>query len=107
MKRTPLKRMSEKRRVEYQERAAAMRVVRARSGGRCEAAALIARVDPVAASKCLGYATDGHEKLKRSRGGSISDPANIAHVCRACHEWTEAEPARATEVGLLVSGMGR
>lgn len=97
-----LRRVSDKRAAENRARATAMRIVAKRSGGRCEARALIVQVDPAAASACTGRATDGHEKLKRSRGGSITDPRNIAHCCRSCHEWTEEFPELATEVGLLV-----
>lgn len=114
MKRTPLKRtaglkrsgsisqISKKRVEQNKERRQAMKVVEARSGGKCEGRALIANVDPIAASNCLGVATDGHELRKRSRLGSITDPANIKHLCRSCHSWTESEPRKATEVGLLI-----
>lgn len=98
----PLRKVSDKRAAENKARASAMAVVARRSGGRCEAAAMIVTVDPVAASRCKVKAVDGHEKLKRSRGGSITDPRNIVHCCRSCHTWTEAEVALATECGLLV-----
>jgi hypothetical protein len=100
-RRTPLKLVSEKRRTENSRREVAKRIVAKRSGGLCEAAALIATVDPVSASQCRKKAVDFHEKLKRSRGGAIDDPANIVHCCRPCHDFTEAEPALATECGLL------
>lgn len=102
-RKSQLKRVSDKRRIENAERERTRRIVTKRSGGVCEGRALIATVDPVAASACKKRADDMHEKRKRSRGGSITDPSNIAHLCRSCHEWTEAEPALATQVGLLVS----
>lgn len=45
---------------------------------------------------------DAHELLKRSRGGSITDPANIVLLCRTCHEWTESEPLQALAEGWLL-----
>ena len=48
---------------------------------------------------CQGArAVDVHERLKRSRGGDITDPdqAHMVTACRACHEMTEREPAEAT-----------
>lgn len=47
---------------------------------------------------CRGAkAVDVHERLKRSRGGNILDPAqaHMVTTCRACHEMTESEPAEA------------
>lgn len=76
--------------------------VLARSGGRCEGFEMVASVDVEAASYCLGWGTDLHEKKKRSRNGSLTDPENILFLCRRCHEFTETEPAKATEAGLLV-----
>jgi hypothetical protein len=54
---------------------------------------------------CRGArAVDVHERIKRSRGGSITDPdqAHMVTLCRACHEMTEAEPAEATRRRLLL-----
>jgi len=54
---------------------------------------------------CRGAkAVDVHERLKRSRGGRITDPvqAHMMTVCRACHEMTEAEPTEATRRRLLL-----
>lgn len=47
---------------------------------------------------------DVHERIKRSRGGSILDPvqAHMITVCRACHEMTESHPAEATLRRLLL-----
>lgn len=42
-----------------------------------------------------------HEKLKRSRGGSITDDANVLALCRMHHEFTEAHPRLATIAGML------
>lgn len=44
----------------------------------------------------------GHEPQKRSRRGSIVDPANILLVCEPCNAWCERHVEAATEAGLLV-----
>lgn len=54
---------------------------------------------------CRGArAVDVHERLKRSRGGIITDErqAHMVTVCRPCHEMTEAEPTEATRRRLLL-----
>ena len=53
--------------------------------------------------KCTGNWTDMHEILKRSAGGSATDPNNILCICRECHQWIEANPAKAMELGLSES----
>lgn len=55
--------------------------------------------------RCRGArAVDVHERLKRSRGGDILDPvqAHMVTLCRACHTWTEEEPAQATRRRMLL-----
>lgn len=44
----------------------------------------------------------GHEPKKRSRRGSIVDPAGILMTCEPCNSWVEEWPAAATEAGLLI-----
>lgn len=59
---------------------------------------------------CRGArAVDVHERLKRSRGGKITDPdqAHMVTLCRACHELTESEPAEATRRALLLPSWHR
>lgn len=54
---------------------------------------------------CRGAkAVDVHERLKRSRGGKITDAAqaHMVTLCRACHEMTESEVAEATRRRLLL-----
>lgn len=54
---------------------------------------------------CQGArSVDIHERIKRSRGGSITDPvqAHMVALCRPCHEMTEAEPAEATRRRMLL-----
>lgn len=59
--------------------------------------------DPVCSRDgCNQPAWDCHEPLTRARGGSITDPANMAPLCRKCHdELTNGEPEWAYEQGLL------
>ena len=51
--------------------------------------------------RCQGRATDIHEPLMRSRGGSIVDPENTIAVCRRCHSWIHANPEASVAMGLL------
>lgn len=51
---------------------------------------------------CRGWADDAHELLSRARGGSITDPANIVPVSRACHSFITAHPDLAEAAGLAL-----
>lgn len=56
---------------------------------------------------CWRLADDVHEPLTRGRGGSITDPTNMAPLCRPHHtEITDTEPAWAYELGLLIHSWG-
>lgn len=90
MRKTRLKPMSTKRRRENRER---RKNLHAAYGERPYCQARIAGV-------CTGWATDGHELLLRSSGGSITDPANVMPVCRPCHRViTEMAADEAREKG--------
>lgn len=52
---------------------------------------------------CDRQATEVHEKLRRSAGGSITDDANVLAVCHWCHQWVHANPAMSLKKGWLVS----
>jgi hypothetical protein len=93
VKRTPLKRKTPLRAkiTEPSELRKAKKIVKERSGGRCEA-----RIPSV----CTGRATDAHHVKMRSRGGK-HDPGNLLDVCRHCHDWIDANPRSATQMGLL------
>ena len=43
---------------------------------------------------------DGHEIVKRSRGGSITDPSNITLLCQFHNGWVEDYPLTAMKLGL-------
>ncbi len=55
---------------------------------------------------CYGRASELHEPLRRSQGGSIVDPDNTVAICRRCHDWVHANPDDALRCGLLESGHG-
>ncbi len=49
---------------------------------------------------CTWMATEVHEIILRSRGGSIVDDENVASLCHWCHGWVTTEPRLATMAGL-------
>lgn len=96
---TGLNQVSAKRKAENQKRERAKQVVRERARGRCEALTLAGSVEPTM-RYCAGP-WDFHEVLTRARGGSISDPENILHVCRRHHDWITDHPQEAHDLGLV------
>lgn len=60
----------------------------------CAGAKLLPHID------CRG-ALDPHEPLTRARGGSITDPDNLAWICRAHHDHIHEHPDEGHRVGLL------
>jgi 5-methylcytosine-specific restriction endonuclease McrA len=52
-------------------------------------------------SRCgaTGVGLDAHEIRSRARGGSITDLANIALLCRPCHDHITTHPDQAAEEG--------
>lgn len=42
---------------------------------------------------------DAHELRSRARGGSITDPANVALLCRTCHDYITTHPVVAAAEG--------
>lgn len=78
-----------------------------RAGGRRDLVAELLATYPRCQVRwlCRGArAVDVHERLKRSRGGSILDPvqAHMVTACRACHDATERWPAEATARRMLL-----
>lgn len=55
---------------------------------------------------CPRLADDVHEIRTRARGGSISDAANLAPLCRICHDEATNEAPWAYEQGLLAHSWG-
>lgn len=55
-------------------------------------------LDPASPPHAAG---EVHEVLRRSQGGSITDPSNCLATCRRGHRLIHDYPARAYELGLL------
>lgn len=91
MKRTELRRVSRRRRKADRERAKLRAVLLEERGAWCQARLL----------HCDGPWTDLHEIKLRSRGGSITDPANILCVCRSCHTFITDHPKWALKRGFV------
>lgn len=90
---TELRAQSKKRKAENRER---RKVAHATFG-----------TDPVCARPgCSRWADDCHEPLTRARGGSITDPENMAPLCRSCHDELNDEPQWAYDIGLLKHSWG-
>ena len=91
-RRRAMRRVSAKRARMMEVRASVVLDLMLDRGPDCEA-----RVDGV----CSDQATDAHELLRRSQGGSPIEPKNIILVCRSCHRWIHDHPAAAVKAGLL------
>lgn len=48
-------------------------------------------------------ASEIHHRKRRSQGGPDT-PANLAALCKTCHDHAHAHPTWAMDVGLIVSG---
>lgn len=104
MKRSPIKSMSANRRRENRQRREAM-VAAFGTHPRCALCAPLQAHGVV--TGCDGWATDADEILRRSAGGSITDPANVRPVGRACHRWATEHPAEMRAWGLELHAWGR
>lgn len=74
-------------------------VLLARSAGWCE----------MRLTGCLGRGSEAAHRLARKAGGrkragrAANDrPSNALWSCRACHAWSEAQPASSYELGLML-----
>ncbi len=85
-----LRAVSVKRQTVNRERRKVIETLLAERGPVCEA-----RLDG-----CDGWAVDCHELLRRSQGGSLTDPANLLLLCRTHHDWITTHPAEAVALGL-------
>lgn len=91
VRRTPLRAVAGRQSVRPPATAAerlGRRVVRARSGGLCEACG-------------MRRAVEWHHRRNRSQQGTW-DPANGLHVCRQCHAWITNNPYGARAHGWSV-----
>ena len=103
MKRTRIKPMSAKRRRENVERRKVMHATYGQNPP-CMLCGPLRAFGVV--TGCDGRAPDADEILRRSAGGSITDPENVRPVGRACHDWIGANPKLAREWGLVQSRYG-
>jgi hypothetical protein len=108
VKRTPLKRSGSLRTATIRKRDSdaaweerAWRRAYLNAHPRCVIGPILQTAGRPEAANCRGWASELHERVKRSRGGSPLDPANLLPTCRPCHEVTEAEVKVSTELGLL------
>ena len=96
MKRSPINRVSKKRKSLDAERKATRELVLARDLNRCQAYI----------QGCTLHATDVHEIKSRARGGNIvavgGDLTNFLSLCRSCHSFITTHPAWAERHGFSV-----
>jgi hypothetical protein len=59
-----------------------------------------------APGECFGPIA-GHELLKRSRGGSITDMSNVVLACQYHNGWVEDNPQEAHQFGWAVHSWER
>ena len=97
MRRSRIKSMSDKRRKQNRERRAVLHAIYGEHP-RCALCAPLRSHGIV--TGCDGWADDADEILRRSAGGSITDPDNVRPVGRECHRWITEHPALAREWGL-------
>lgn len=98
LRRTPLKRVSDRRRATLPGRRKCCAEVWRRAGGRCE-------IGTPACNSFEGW-FEYHELLPRSAGGSITAPANVRLCCIWCHRYIHKNPAEAYRRGWLLSRYG-
>ena len=110
-RKTPLRKVSKKRqKVQGQRRKLVQEQLAARP--RCEAGEPIYMwyannfgtayaQEKRRTDRCQGRASDIHEPLQRSAGGSILDVNNTIAVCRRCHDWIHQPPDVSKSLGLL------
>lgn len=101
MKRSPIKRstkpiprVSAKRQKENRKRSTVLAELRAEN--------------PMCAMPgCTKPGVDGHELLRRSAAGSITDKANLRLLCRSDHQYVTEHPKWAMENGWQISRFRR
>lgn len=93
MKRTPLRRVSEKKKIADAQLRVVVEKVRRRANGWCEA-------NTPACRSGAHQGAHAHHVLRRSQGGG-HDESNLVWTCFDGHTWIHAHPAEAVERGLL------
>lgn len=95
MKRTPLRRVSKKRRAALPAYTLARGEAFAAANGLC-----VAKIEGV----CTTYATDPAHLIPRGQGGALLPGVRgqvLQPQCRACHSYATANPRLAREMGWL------
>ena len=87
LRRTPLRRRSQKMERLYQIRRTLVE--------------RFLREHPLCQRCLMARSTDPHELIPRDRGGSIINEENLAAICRDCHSWIHGHPLQATSEGWL------
>ena len=88
-RKTRLRAVSSKRAKEQKKRVAYLRSIEA---------------DMAVCERCYhAKATDCHEVLRRSQGGSITDPTNLRLLCRPCHDFLTRSPRQAIAEGWQIT----
>lgn len=100
--RAPVRQVSAKRAAQNRQRRDVVAVLAAavEPSDRCPAAVAFPEVP-------CGGPVDPHEPLTRSRGGSITDPANIRLICRNHHDYVHLHPAEGDAAGWLMPSSTR
>ncbi len=99
LKRTPLKRVSDKLKPELRRYASLKRVWREMNRV-CLASPVIAGADPFAAAYCEGKADENPHHMMR-RGPYLNDTSTWLPVCLSCHRWIESHATKSRELGLI------
>jgi len=95
-----MKRVSDKRKIENAQRKVLMlERFGPREEWKCSMNGIWTIAQGVQVGKCHG-AVNGHELLKRSRGGSIIDMDNVTLLCDGHNSWVEDHPIEAHRLGL-------
>jgi len=99
MKRTPLKKRSEKRASVYKDERIPLVKKLLSERPYCEACPVFAAHDGLV-TYVRKKSVDVHELVRRSQGGSITDIENLMCVCRSCHRRIGENPELAFSLGL-------
>ena len=92
MKRSPIRSQSAKRAREQRQRVAMLREIEA---------------DQEICQRCHSdRASQAHEYLRRSQGGSITEIEGIALICFECHRFITEHPRQAVAEGWAVTRRG-
>lgn len=95
-RKTRMRRESDKARERRTRWQAVKRRTLRRDGYRCQAAEVVPHV------RCRGRLDPHHLKKQSTSPSTRLDDDNVRWVCRGHHDWIEANPVAAHEVGLVL-----